>query len=101
MWFLDFPCNDSCLSQVCMSLLVLNTKQDKLFLVIWASHCEQQMLNPSRAAEWAEAPVPELTLTPLAVFCHHILVLSQRKTANTSFLLSLMGDVTARNSLCE
>lgn len=84
-----------------MSLPVLNAKQDKLFLVIWASHYEQQMLNPSRAVEWPEAPGPEQTLTPQAVFCHHILVLSQRKTANTSFLLSLIGDVTARNSRCE
>lgn len=77
MWFLDFSCNDSCLSQVCVSLPILNTKQDKLFLVIWTSHYQQQMLNPNRAAAWAEAQVPEQTLTPLAAFCRPILVLSQ------------------------
>lgn len=65
------------LSQVYVSLPVLNTKQDKLFLVIWTSPYEQQMLNPYCAAAWAEAQVPEQTLTQLAAFCHPILVLSQ------------------------
>lgn len=30
-----------------MSLPVLNTKQDKLFLVTWTSRYEQQVLNPN------------------------------------------------------
>lgn len=84
-----------------MSLPVLNTEQDKLFLVTWTSRYEQQMLNPNCAVEWAEARVSDQIFTPLAVFCPHMLVLSHYKTVNTSLLLSLIGDVSARNSRYE
>ena len=77
-------------------------KQNKLFLVIWANHYEQQMLNPNCAAGWKSlrcrtGSSPLQSSPALTYGVQSITSVNTKQSILVSLFLDRWG-VTARNS---